>query len=742
MVRFRRLTACLAVFLAVFATSLLLLPACSDSAPAGPAAPDPGSAASASFKDVSNVEQLQVSTTRHEYAEIGEETGNGGYGEYTEIALATDGYDGLKAALAALNDKAAKQTTEDVSNHANDPDAQATTDSHALDVLLGGVDRTVEATDFINYVSQSVITRADSGLTCVLETRVSELDGSGKQLYFATHAYDSATGEELALEDLVTDTSQLPALIDEALHEKYCFDNTFKEDENIAQIVSGKLENPEANGDLAWTADYLGMKFYFDSGDLSYAKTYHGMYVSIPYEAHPDLFAPVCQTVPDDFIAQLEYGKTYALPGDAQGRMVRVTRTHDDDARPQGLLGTSPNKSNATAGWTFATQVGTGEGDSFAPAGEAASMPWFYDMRNQDYMPCLVRSGGNWYVYGFGDRNSDNFKTTVFALEGDDGAPQLVTELSEGFESSCVYTRWALPCNPASVVMVDRDCIASYDRITFERQAAIDGETGLPTPEDASFRAHTVNQAYKMRTDVNGVLLDDAGNEGDAVAVPEGAVCYLESGKAHDHYDMRLEDGRLVRLAYDAKTRKVDGHYTNDVLAMVPAASAASANVEAGPLKRRVWHHGQYVTLVPETGNLVGVGATIEYGDTPWWVAEEYVGTWNMTEDDRALVADWYADGETPAEGSLEIREDGTFTFVFDGRAFEGQLDATRGWAVFAGGSMTPTDGGNSQEVSFDYTNDDDNTWSHLQFHAAGLPYPLSEQSPAIDCYLTRVNPS
>ena len=690
-------------------------------------------------KDASEVEQLKAQVTRNEYAEVGAETGHGGYGEYTEVTVLSDGYDALKAVLEERNKQVATATFGKVDDHANDPNAQATTESHALDVELGGVDRTVEAVDFIDFLSAGTVTRADSNLTCVLESTGSQLDGWGDKVAFASHVHDSQTGAELALDDLVTDTAQLPDIIDKAMHEKYCFEGTFEEGEDVAQLVRGKLENPAEHGELAWTADYLGMKFYFDSSDLKNADWYHGMYVSVPYGEHPGLFADVCTATPADFIAQLEYGKAYELPGDSQRRSVRVTRTHREGAT-LGLLGTSPVSTSSSAGWTFAVQVGTGAGDAFEPAGEATNSPWFYDMRRQDYMPCLVRVDGAYYLYGFGDRNSDDYVTAVYALDDGTGQPKLLGEIAEGFVAQPTYTHWSLPCNPAAVTMADRDCLASYDRILFERDCAIDGATGMPAPAAESYSAHTVNQAYKARIDVEGVLLDDDGREGQAVTIGEGAVCFLEAGMPKAHYDMQLEDGRLVRLTYDGKTRKIDGHYTNDVFAMVPAASAADTHVETGPRQRRVWHHGQYVQLVPETGNIVGTGAIIDYGDTPWWVVEEFVGTWAMTEEDRALITEWYSDGNPPDDGKLEIREDGTFAMTFGGTSYEGVLDDTRGYGVYAGGSMAPVDGGPTQGVWFDYTpeSESDKSWSHIKFYVEGLPYPLSEEAPAFECYLTR----
>ena len=203
---------------------------------------------------------------------------------------------------------------------------------------------------------------------------------------------------------------------------------------------------------------------------------------------------------------------------------------------------------------------------------------------------------------------------------------------------------------------------------------------------------------------------------------------------------MRLEDGRLVRLECNPQTRKIDEHYTADIMSMVPAYTAAATTIESGPRQRTVRQHGREVPLVPETGNIVGTGAILDYGDTAWWVAEEFVGTWKMTEADRERIAEWYSDGNPPSDCALEIREDGTFSFTFDGRQYEGTLDDTRGWGVYAGAAMHPVDGGNTQNVWFDYTQESESSgdWAHIDFHADGLPYPLHEEAPPIQCSLTR----
>ena len=669
-----------------------------------------------------DIEQLALDTARRSYAEIDEEAGIGGYGEWTEIELVSTGYDALEAALAQRNELVAARAVERVHDHVTNPDLSAISEARAWDEMLGGVETDVEAPDFVNYLSAGVVTRADTALTCILEARGAEDEGWGNRLSFTSHVYDSQTGEELALEDLVADTSLLPDLVSEALHRKYILEDMFEEEEDAAAIVRGKLENPAEHGELAWTADYLGMRFYFGSDDFAHADTYHGMYVSLPYHENPDLFAPICQALPEDFVAQIEYGVAYELPGDAQARAVCITRAHNDNVE-------------GNWGWTFRVAVGTVDDGAFEQTGEALYSCWFYDICRQDYTPSLVCADGRYCVYGFGDRDSGSLHTSVFSIQ-DDGIA-LVRESREGLWSGVPYTVWAFPSNPAQVTLAATDCLASYDRIVFERTAALVGD-GTTEPEASSYAAHTVNECYATRIEVGGFLLSDDGSVGEATVIPAGSICYLAGGAAYDHYDMRLEDGRLVRLEYDPQHYEIDGHYTRDIFVIVPTAAAESCVTPIGPRERLVWVHGREVPLVPETGNITGAGAIIDYGDSVWWIEEEFVGTFVQVD---ALPSFF---GGNLITTTLTIREDGTFSFTVAANgledAYEGVLSATRGWGVYASGEMRPADGsGYARQVWLDYADaGDGEDYSVVEFFSEQLPYPMSEQTPPYHCYLTR----
>lgn len=92
--------------------------------------------------------------------------------------------------------------------------------------------------------------------------------------------------------------------------------------------------------------------------------------------------------------------------------------------------------------------------------------------------------------------------------------------------------------------------------------------------------------------------------------------------------------------------------------------------------ERMVNQYGKVVRLVPGTGTVTkdGRGAQIDYQGKQWWVEENFVGTYMMTEQDRSD-----SKGLNPVpEVSLVVSEDGTVLFTENGEQRSGCLLQTR----------------------------------------------------------------
>lgn len=167
--------------------------------------------------------------------------------------------------------------------------------------------------------------------------------------------------------------------------------------------------------------------------------------------------------------------------------------------------------------------------------------------------------------------------------------------------------------------------------------------------------------------------------------------------------------------------------------------------------ERTVMSYGKSVRLVPGTGYDVddGEGARIDFGDRSWWVEEGYVGTWVMTDADRAKL---YPDTDDPfmigtvyESASLTIREDGSGTFVLDGDEHTIELCPERYYLMPASFTATPVDfaHGDWRGYSFGYLVPEGRaTYSPRDFDVIRIwsesePYPMLK--PPVELRLSRV---
>lgn len=108
---------------------------------------------------------------------------------------------------------------------------------------------------------------------------------------------DPVTGENISLEDVVTNINKIPAMVSEYII-KYNqqSDTTFYVD--VEQYVREHL------GELKWNMDYFGLNIYFDAYELdSYAAG--DFCVVIPFADEPNLFIEKYKDVPDCYGMQL-----------------------------------------------------------------------------------------------------------------------------------------------------------------------------------------------------------------------------------------------------------------------------------------------------------------------------------------------------------------------------------------------------------------------------------------------------
>ena len=213
------------------------------------------------------------------------------YGHYGSICLNSEGYSALADALDNYN--AGK-----VANR------QAYLDN--IEQLAADEYKEYGAEDFMGpYVWEGdmSVRRADSKVLSVLEECYDYSGGVHGYSYFNSVNLDAQTGQQIALEEVIKDTSALAEILDTELHEKYP-DIVFWSDPLADTLKEYFVEN-SAMSSLTWTLDYEGVTFYFGHYDI--ASYVDGLQqVTLTCSEYPELFAEkYFADKPTDYVVKL-----------------------------------------------------------------------------------------------------------------------------------------------------------------------------------------------------------------------------------------------------------------------------------------------------------------------------------------------------------------------------------------------------------------------------------------------------
>nr|MBQ4318522.1 hypothetical protein [Clostridia bacterium] len=110
--------------------------------------------------------------------------------------------------------------------------------------------------------------------------------------------YDTETGNELKLTDVMTDTSKLAEIVKAELRS-----HTWTGDFSSDTAVEDYFANTPEDG-LSWTLDYNGVTLYFANGDI--AELGDGrLAVTVSFKEYPELFEAKYMAVPKSHITEL-----------------------------------------------------------------------------------------------------------------------------------------------------------------------------------------------------------------------------------------------------------------------------------------------------------------------------------------------------------------------------------------------------------------------------------------------------
>lgn len=161
------------------------------------------------------------------------------------------------------------------------------------------------------YRSDMHALRADSQVLSLVETCYDYAGGAHGFDYYNVTNFDVATGEKIALEDIVKDMNTLPAALETAFTEKYPDVESWMP--SLKEAFESYIEPADPNYApvFTWGLGYEGITFYFSSGEIA-GYTEGTFQVTLSLSEYGDLFET-------DYFANTDKNYVLYIPEDYVG---------------------------------------------------------------------------------------------------------------------------------------------------------------------------------------------------------------------------------------------------------------------------------------------------------------------------------------------------------------------------------------------------------------------------------------
>ena len=430
-------------------------------------------------------------------------------GTYPQVTLKNTGYEKLAAALDSWNEEM-KTTAEQLIEES----AAAAREVLAFDMPLDDM--------HLPYTEESdaVIMRADENVFSIRRGSYSYTGGAHGMYSVFCSNLDSATGEELSLDDVISDKSALCEKILQTLNETYGKETFF---EGYEQSVEDEVFGKEWGGypmELSWSLEADGITVYFMQYDL--APYSAGLLTAkIRYHGNEAMFA-------NGAIFENQTGVTPVSL--SQKEYVEVNGTYEELYLDQSYEDDSE----------FDMKMQVRLGDLEVTAGADYGIAAAYLIRKGD--------GQNWlYVETVSD--NDYRILNVFDL-------CQTTPVYRGyFEGGSFYNN--VPSNPDDFLLSARmNLLSTY----YAERAYRIGEDGMPEAMEDAYTSDTMELTAKM-----DVAAFSGENMDEARVIPLGSTVTIVGTDNETWVDLKDSEGTVYRVYVDGEwPQSIDGIDIND----------------------------------------------------------------------------------------------------------------------------------------------------------------------------------
>ena len=418
-----------------------------------------------------------------------------------QIKLMDDSHEKLQDALKALN-----QSALDDQKSVIDENKEYAEQEYASNP------------DMVEYTFDRdiLVARSDETVLSMAVMEGSYLGGAHPFGMTTGRTYDTQTGKELSLKDVVSDYDGIYEYVKKQLEENYDQSMFFEDYQDTLQ----KMFYDESGdyGTVQWTISQTGLSIYFNQYDLA-PYVAGSQQVNISFKEQPQLFQSKYVVEKESYSKVIrENSSCFAdVNGDGKEEEISYSVARDEYGFGGAITVTCDGQIFDTA------EVDKDASDAYGAYGAYSS---------EGYV--LHTSDGRTYLYLQHLDDNDYRYVNVFRL--DQGRPSY-----EGYEGMAWYNTQIL--DPDSFMLYTRlDVLGTYYGM---KRYHVD-EAGLPASDD---EAYVINESSMLQStrDLEVTILEKNGSETEAT-VPSGTGYTIFRTDGASYADAHLNDGRDCRI--------------------------------------------------------------------------------------------------------------------------------------------------------------------------------------------------
>ena len=376
-----------------------------------------------------------------------------------------------------------------------------------------------DSNEFYKKDTIASVVRADKGIVSILENHTGYAGGAHSDFYYVTHNFDSSSGEELGIEDVVKDPSKLPELLYGIMKKNpEVMDGLIVDDVPEAIAISLGLKDDESGGfdsdsdsedsgtdknQATFTVGYDRLTFYFSPYELT-AYAAGPVIISLEFKDYPDLVKKEYKSDLSSFIVPVDSNTNFEFDG-------------------KNLY------------WDFEED----EEDSYTGTVTLRYGEKVYESRvNGDYgRGYLVLDGDKKYFYVKMRDLSDYYTTQIFDLGSDSNGSSRLFPIS--FASDA-------PTDPRDMIFEGR--VNSFDYVRYFAHYYL-GEDGMPVIKDG-YSNIEADIELTLKKDIEAMEVDERGGEVRKGLLKKGDKITFYRTDARNIIDFENEEGRLYRFEF------------------------------------------------------------------------------------------------------------------------------------------------------------------------------------------------